>query len=204
MCRLRKVGMEGDVACGAHALGWSCVGGERVRGGRSRRRMQMQILGHATMAIVKALRRSKRAMCAVDVPFTCLQTVAFQWTQFPKSHGPTPSTMTIEPPLSVNFSRLTDDLLPATATRTPAAKLSTPRKPTSQWPSNRSLAYVLPLDLLAGREQETNDWDRCSAVRSCSTSLLPWVRLQSQARRQSFLKLQRSSGPCARSPGVLG
>lgn len=32
-CRLRKVGVESDVACGAHAIGLSQVGGESVDGG---------------------------------------------------------------------------------------------------------------------------------------------------------------------------
>ena len=29
-CRLRKVGIESDVACGAHAVGLSCFGGVKV------------------------------------------------------------------------------------------------------------------------------------------------------------------------------
>ena len=86
----------------------------------------------------------------------------------------------------------------------PAAKLSTPRKPNSQWPSNRLPAYVLPLGVLGSREQGTNDWNRCSAVRSCSTFPLLRVCGELVADFWSFLQLRRSSGQCAPRTGELG
>lgn len=192
--------MESDVACGAHALGLSCVGGERIGVGQSLRRMQD--LAHATIAIVGALRRSAMDVCRRRSFHLCsdcslsMDAVPQMARTNAKHHD---NRTTTERQL-----QSTDRRLPATATRTPAAKLSTPRKPTSQWPSNRLLAYVLPLDPWGCRELETDDWDRCSAARSCSTSPLLWVRPQSHASFQSLWQLLGSFGRCARGRRAPG
>lgn len=121
----------------------------------------------------------------------------------PKRTGHLPPRTWCEFQLSSNLttSRTTS---PSYRNPHPAAKLSTPRKPNSQWPSNRLPAYVLPLGVLGSREQGTNDWNRCSAVRSCSTFPLPRVRGELVAGFRSFFQLCRSSGQCAPRTEELG
>lgn len=48
------------------------------------------------------------------------------------------------------------------------SRLSALPKPTSQWLSNRSLAYVLPLDFPAGRGLGTNDWLADAPPKGCA------------------------------------
>ena len=61
-------------------------------------------------------------------------------------------------PLIANFSRRAADLHQLPQPARLAATLSTPRKPTSKWPSKRLPAYVLPLTALDSSGWGANDW----------------------------------------------
>jgi hypothetical protein len=200
-CRMRKVGIKGDVACGFHASGLSRI---RTVNGCGRTSSAGRADGEARDK--KYCDGAATASLGGRLPSSCFHWVnmAAFGSQFPKTHRPSACQgRWCEFQLSSNLTtgRTTT---PSNRNPHPAAKLSTPRKPNSQWPSNRLPAYVLPLGVLGSREQGTNDWNRCSAVRSCSTFPLLRVRGELVADFWSFLQLRRGSEEYAPRTGELG
>lgn len=148
------------------------------------------------------------AACAIDVcrrrSFHLDTDCSLSVHAVPQAHGPAPRTMTIEPPLSDNFSRLTDDLyqLPQPAPPPQNSPLPTNRPrnglQTDYW---RTCCHWTCWAAVNGRLMTGTDAPPSGRARPfrCHGCVLKIT-----AFFQSFSPLRESSGRCARSLGELG